>query len=166
PARLYGVSSDGRRFTGLDHTEPGRRRAAQHLRKTGRRADRGRRRRGPAYYGMTPDGLVRDVDRSRDFTEISVTRWAADDDKPLLGICRGCQVANVALGGTLYRDIPKEHPGYNGIDHDLWGKFPRDYRAHTVAIAPQTRLASAIGETAPWVNSMHHQALRDVAPKL
>jgi putative glutamine amidotransferase len=120
----------------------------------------------PAYYGMTADGLVRDVDRSRDFTEISVTRWAADDDKPLLGICRGCQVANVALGGTLYRDIPKEHPGYNGIDHDLWGKFPRDYRAHTVAIAPQTRLASAIGETAPRVNSMHHQALRDVAPKL
>ena len=120
----------------------------------------------PSYYGMAGDGLVRDVDQARDFTEISVTRWAADENKPLLGICRGCQVVNVALGGSLYRDIPKEHPGFNGIDHDLWGKFPRDHRAHTVNIEPQTHLASAVGETTPKVNSMHHQALRDVATRL
>ncbi len=120
----------------------------------------------PAEYGMESGGLVDEVDKPRDFTELNVTRWAADDNKPLLGICRGCQVVNVALGGTLYRDIQVEYPTPNGIDHDLYGKFPRDHIAHTVEVDASSKLASVVGETTPAVNSMHHQALRDVPPKL
>lgn len=120
----------------------------------------------PAFYGMTGDGLVHDVNRDRDVTEIDVARWAASDDKPLLGICRGCQVVNVALGGSLYRDIAVEYPGVNGIDHDLFGKYPRSHPAHPVQIDPGTRLASILADTQPAVNSLHHQALRDVPPNL
>ncbi len=120
----------------------------------------------PAFYGMADDGLIRSVDADRDTAEVNIALWAADDNKPLLGICRGCQVLNVALGGTLYRDIEKEYPGYNGIDHDLWGKFPRGHLAHAVNVEPGTRLAAAVGEESVLVNTMHHQALRDVAPRL
>lgn len=120
----------------------------------------------PACYGMTADNLVHGVDPLRDRAEIDLTRWSAADDRPLLGICRGCQITNVALGGTLYRDIQTEYPGYNGLDHDLWGKVPRDYLAHSINIRPETHLASLLGESVPQVNSLHHQALRDVAPPL
>src|SRR5262249_47533045 len=54
----------------------------------------------PSAYGMADNGLVTEVDTIRDAAEFHMTRWAAEDNKPLLGICRGCQVANVALGGT------------------------------------------------------------------
>ncbi len=120
----------------------------------------------PAEYGMESSDLVSSVHPARDFTELNITRWAAADDKPLFGICRGCQVANVALGGTLYRDILTEYPHNNGIDHDLWGKFPRHHVAHTVAIKPSTRLAAVVGESTPPVNSMHHQAVRNLPSNL
>jgi putative glutamine amidotransferase len=120
----------------------------------------------PALYGMDSSHLAHEVDRERDLAEINVVHWAAADDKPLFGICRGCQVINVALGGTLYRDIQAEYPGYNGIDHALWDKFPRDHIAHTVSVEPTTHLAAVIGVSRPPVNSLHHQALRDIAPGL
>jgi putative glutamine amidotransferase len=120
----------------------------------------------PAEYGMDSGGMVEEVDKERDITELNVTRWAAEDDKPLLGICRGCQVANVALGGTLYRDIQAEYPTKNGVDHDMWGKAPRHHIAHTVAVKPESKLATAVGEQVSQVNSMHHQALRDIPPQL
>src|SRR3954469_21702457 len=85
-----------------------------------------------SQYGMTNDGLVEGIDLDRDVTEISVARWAASDDKPLLGICRGSQVVNVALGGTLYRDIPTEYGAPSDIDHDQSGKAPRGFEAHPV----------------------------------
>src|SRR5258707_4485752 len=117
----------------------------------------------PSLYGMADDGSVHNIRRERDVTEINVTRWAAADDKPLFGICRGIQVANVALGGTLYRDIAIEYPGYNGVEHDQWGKFPRGHEAYAVEIDPGTQLAQALGTSTVNVNTLHHQALRDVA---
>jgi putative glutamine amidotransferase len=120
----------------------------------------------PALYGMESSDLAREVDPARDAAEINVVRWSAADDRPLFGICRGCQVINVALGGTLYRDIRAEYPGYNGIDHALGDKFPRDHIAHTVSVEPTTRLAAALAASRSPVNSLHHQALRDVAPGL
>lgn len=120
----------------------------------------------PAAYGMSEDSLVSEVDTARDSAEFQMTRWAVEDNKPLLGICRGCQVANVALGGTLYRDIKAEYPGYDGIRHDNWGKFPRNHRAHTVSVKSDSHLAAALGVPTVPVNSLHHQALRDVAPSL
>lgn len=126
----------------------------------------------PIYYGMTADGMAQEIEPGRDLTEISLARWARADDKPLLGICRGCQVVNVALGGTLYRDIPTEYPGDVGLDHALWGKFPRDHEGHTVALTPGSRLAQALGADGDSdgarvpVNSLHHQAVRDIPTPL
>jgi putative glutamine amidotransferase len=87
-----------------------------------------------------------------------------NDSLPLLAICRGIQVLNVALGGTLYQDIKAQVPAAG--KHD-WGKVQsREYRAHNVEITAGTRLANIVGATTVAVNSMHHQALRDVAAGL
>ncbi|HVO42335.1 MAG TPA: gamma-glutamyl-gamma-aminobutyrate hydrolase family protein, partial [Aggregatilineales bacterium] len=71
----------------------------------------------PIHYGMTNAGLSKTIDPARDMVELAIARWAAANDKPTLGICRGCQVINVALGGTLYQDLAVEVPG--ALDHDL-----------------------------------------------
>ena len=82
----------------------------------------------PAEYGLGPIDDLRDVDDDRDRVELALARWAAAEEKPLLGICRGAQAFNVALGGTLYRDIATEHPG--GQKHDYYPGWPRAHRAH------------------------------------
>ncbi|MBE2193208.1 MAG: gamma-glutamyl-gamma-aminobutyrate hydrolase family protein [Anaerolinea sp.] len=124
----------------------------------------------PALYGMSSDAEsfgVYGVDSTRDQVEVHLAQWAQQEDKPLLGICRGAQMINVALGGTLYRDIAKEYAHPKQIDHALWGKFPRDHYGHAVNINPESRLAAALaGETHAPVNSLHHQAIRDLAPLL
>jgi putative glutamine amidotransferase len=121
----------------------------------------------PEHYGMADNGLIADVDPARDVAEINLVKWAYAEDKPLLGICRGCQVANVALGGTLYRDIRAEYPGFNGIEHELEDGFPHDHYSHSVAVVSQSQLAGALGQSASYpVNSLHHQALRDIAAPL
>ena len=83
-------------------------------------------------------------------------------NKPILGICRGIQFLNAALGGTLYQDLPTEHP--SEIGHSM--KPPYDRMAHTVHIWPMTPLASLLGKTELEVNSCHHQAIRSLAPSL
>ncbi|HLY27452.1 MAG TPA: gamma-glutamyl-gamma-aminobutyrate hydrolase family protein [Aggregatilineales bacterium] len=120
----------------------------------------------PVLYCMSGDGMVYDVDGERDRVETAIVRWASHEDKPLFGICRGAQVANVALGGTLYRDIAKEHPGFDGMDHELSEKTGRDQVAHAVEIKAGSKLSSLIGQDSLQVNTLHHQALRDVAPRL
>jgi putative glutamine amidotransferase len=121
----------------------------------------------PERYGMIDNGLIADVDPVRDAAEINLVKWAYADDKPLLGICRGCQVANVALGGTLYRDIRAEYPGFNGVAHTLPEGFPRDHYTHSVTVVSQSRLAGALGQSTNLpVNSLHHQALREIAAPL
>lgn len=115
----------------------------------------------PAHYGEAIHSRVHLVSPEHDTTELTLARWAISDNLPLLAICRGIQVLNVALGGTLYQDIQDQVPGAG--KHD-WGKdHPRDHRPHTVNIADGTRLARIVGATTMAVNSMHHQALKDVA---
>ena len=120
----------------------------------------------PECYGVSDnDGVeLRSVDTDRDATEIALTRWAVRDDKPLLGICRGIQVMNVALGGTLYRHIPTEYP--TAIDHDLDGVGSRRIEGHSVTIRPGTRLAELLGQTTVPVNTMHHQAVQSLGMAL
>jgi putative glutamine amidotransferase len=122
----------------------------------------------PARYGMSADDLVEGVSEDRDRIEIDMVRWAAAEDKPLFGICRGSQVANVALGGTLYRDIPKEYAGDTGIDHDYSARAQNDRGdvAHPVKVDGGTTLASILGTQEIQVNTMHHQSLREIAPAL
>ncbi|NLS77216.1 MAG: gamma-glutamyl-gamma-aminobutyrate hydrolase family protein [Chloroflexi bacterium] len=116
----------------------------------------------PARYGQKPHPQLGPVDPLRDEIEIALARAAGLRDLPTLAICRGIQVLNVALGGTLYQDIPSEVAG--ALPHPYRPGNRRDYLAHTVQISPGTRLAAILPTEGPLpVNSMHHQAVRDVA---
>jgi putative glutamine amidotransferase len=106
------------------------------------------------------------VDPARDRVELQLARWAAADKKPILGLCRGLQVINVALGGTLFQDIRAEKPG--ALKHDCFPNegYRRDYRAHDVALAAGSRLRAAFESPTIAVNSMHHQGIKDLAAAL
>lgn len=105
----------------------------------------------PALYGAEPHPGLRTTNRTRDEWEIALVRTAQRTGLPLLAICRGVQVLNVALGGTLVQDIPSEIP--DALEHDRH----RDYRAHPIAIEPGSRLAEIVG-CAMEVNTSHHQS--------
>lgn len=105
------------------------------------------------------DGL----DEARDSTELNLMRAACRDGKSVLGICRGAQVMNVALGGTLYTHIPDQLKG--ALDHDYPGNR-RKTIVHPVNVDETSRSAEVFGETLLQVNSLHHQGLKDIAPGL
>lgn len=118
----------------------------------------------PAEYGEQPIDNLNDVDAPRDRTELVLARWAASEDRPVLGICRGQQLLNVALGGTLYQDLL--HQGVTTVHHADDDGRPRNAFIHTVRLDPGSHLAQLIDETTVDVNSLHHQAVKDVAPTL
>jgi putative glutamine amidotransferase len=121
----------------------------------------------PALYKMDATHVkMHAVNDARDAAEVRYVQWAVAEDKPVLAICRGHQVANVALGGTLYRDIAAEYPGFNGLIHDVSTDDARTRLAHHVEVDPGSRLAQILGAYTVKVNSLHHQALREVAPQL
>jgi len=105
-----------------------------------------------------------ELDELRDALELPLAREAWRLGLPILGICRGVQVLNVALGGSLIQDIPS----HCGLDGDLhYSGTPEEaVEAHPVAIAPGSRLAALVGGTEASVNSRHHQAVLRVAPGL
>jgi putative glutamine amidotransferase len=117
----------------------------------------------PSGYGAPPDPRVAGVDEGRDAAELALARWAAGASRPLFGICRGLQVLNVALGGSLYADVA-EHPGAER--HAYYPGLPADLRPHTARVAAGTRLAEVLGAPLVEVNSLHHQACRSLAPGL
>jgi putative glutamine amidotransferase len=110
-----------------------------------------------------PHPRIEDVDPERDSVELKLLNAAASDGKPFLGICRGCQVMNVALGGTLYTHIPDQLPG--ALDHSYPGNMRR-VLVHQVKIEEGTYVAEIFGEPIIQVNSLHHQGLKDIAPSL
>jgi putative glutamine amidotransferase len=117
------------------------------------------------YYDSEHPELISEVDDDRDRVEIFLARLAVAQQKPLLAICRGHQLLNVALGGTLYEDITLQLPA--ALRHDNFNLFPRNHLAHSVAIVPGSRLAARFnGMPEVRVNSLHHQGVRDLAPKL
>jgi len=118
----------------------------------------------PAAYGEEPLPGVAGIDPLRDRLELWLSRRALDADLPLLAICRGVQVLNVASGGTLYQDVVSQHPG--AIRHSFRSEHPRSYLGHSVSIERHTRLAGILGEGSVPVNSLHHQAVKTVAPGL
>jgi putative glutamine amidotransferase len=115
----------------------------------------------PAEYGETTTHPTVEVDPVRDRYELLLAREAMARDLPLLAICRGAQVLNVAAGGTLFQDLPSQHP--SPIRHTV--EQPKHAIAHDVRIAADTRLAALLGAAKPEVavNSRHHQAVREVA---
>jgi putative glutamine amidotransferase len=119
----------------------------------------------PEYYGDYVTDYDHDISRLRDKAEITLVQWAYEDDCPLLGICRGHQVVNVALGGTLIHDIDAKLNG-SGLEHDAHTIAQRSQVAHEVEISPDSRLADILGLTSIGVNSIHHQAVDKIAPSL
>jgi putative glutamine amidotransferase len=116
----------------------------------------------PLLYGADAHPNLKTVNDGRDSTEISLILEAERRHTPILAICRGIQVLNVALGGTLIQDIHAECPG--AFDHDAGG--PRGSPTHDISVEPSTRTSAALGGTAAKVNSLHHQSVKDVAGKL
>ncbi len=115
----------------------------------------------PRRFDGQPHPRVYDIDERRDDLEIRLVQMAADSGKPFLGICRGIQVINVALGGSLFTHISDQHSG--SLRHDWYPDVPRDYLAHPVTVAPGSRLAQVLGGEAFEVNSLHHQGLERLA---
>jgi putative glutamine amidotransferase len=110
----------------------------------------------PPAYGEERQEDTPNVDTPLDLTEIALVRAAVDDNVPVFGICRGQQVINVALGGSLRQHID---------GHDMHGR-PRDLLSHSIDIVPGSELAQATAGETLMVNSLHHQSVKDVAPGL
>jgi len=117
---------------------------------------------GPEHFGQHPHPAMGTPHRGRDEYELALTRAARERRIPTLAICRGAQIVNVALGGTLLQDIPSLKP--SAADHDQSNR--RTERVHPIAIERGSSLASIVGDTSIAVNSSHHQAVDGVAPTL
>lgn len=105
----------------------------------------------PELYGHDPHPLLGEVERGRDDWELALIRAALDRRIPMLCVCRGAQMLNIALGGTLVQHLPDDS------GHALWDT-PRTDRCHTVRVAPGTRAAELYGDSLV-TNSLHHQAV-------
>ena len=117
----------------------------------------------PACYQQTPRIELREVDAARDEMEIDLARMAADARKPLLAICRGLQVVNVARGGDLYQDIASILP--TGAGHDQPEGMEQE-TVHVVEIREGSRLRGIVGQSSLGTNSFHHQAVDRVGSGL
>ncbi len=115
---------------------------------------------GPHLYGQEKLPQCCYQAPLRDQQEFYMIRRLRELDKPVLGICRGIQVMNAALGGTLYQDLPTQRP--SPVIHSQ--QKPYDIPHHQVALQPGSRLYGLIGQAHLSVNSMHHQAVWDPAP--
>jgi putative glutamine amidotransferase len=113
----------------------------------------------PALYGEKRHEKVRSVNSARDATEAALISAAKRRGTPIFAICRGVQILNVALGGSLVQDIPSEC--HTTIAHDE--DTARDSRAHDIAIEPGSLIARAVGTEHCRVNSFHHQSVKRVA---
>ena len=116
----------------------------------------------PELYNESPlDGLVSSCQK-RDIMESKLLNDALAADKPILGICRGIQFLNAALGGTLYQDLPLQHP--SAVEHHQTP--PYDVPIHDVYIKKDTPLHDLLQMDSLRVNSYHHQAIRKLSPQL
>ena len=116
----------------------------------------------PSVYGEEKLPVCGDCSEARDRMERLVLEFALRDDKPVLGICRGHQLLNALLGGTLYQDLPTQHP--SAVEHHQHP--PYDAPIHSVSILPGTPLHELLGRDALPVNSYHHQAVKALSPRL
>lgn len=120
----------------------------------------------PSFYNEEPINSTVKPYPLRDKMESSLFRLVYGADKPILGICRGMQFSNVLLGGTLYQDLPSQRPGE--ISHHM--SPPYDRSAHKVTVKADTPLYVLLGDLLEngslGVNSYHHQAVKDLSPKL
>lgn len=115
----------------------------------------------PLWYEEEPREKLEEVDPVRDLYELKLIKMATDQNIPVLGICRGLQLLNVAFGGTLYQDIPSQR-GDHSVKHRQ--DLPSSYGSHRVFVDANSQLASILGKDTLAVNSLHHQAIKELAP--
>jgi putative glutamine amidotransferase len=121
----------------------------------------------PARYGQEVRAPNVETVPERDVLEFRLLEWALADGLPVLAICRGIQVLNVALGGTLHQDLPSERPG--AVAHDQMKAeppVPRPEPSHDVGVRAGSFLGDLVGAGRLPVNSMHHQGIDVLAPGL
>jgi len=118
----------------------------------------------PELYCAPMHPKVSGVEAERDALEMALVQALVRDGKPFLGVCRGLQALNVSLGGSLYTHIPEQVE--TDLRHDCYPELPRNYLAHPVRVEEGSRFASIVGEPLLQVNSLHHQAIRDLAAGL
>ncbi|OQX61534.1 MAG: hypothetical protein B6I38_08705 [Anaerolineaceae bacterium 4572_5.1] len=118
----------------------------------------------PALFNGESHPAVQGIDSERDTLELSLMRYMIEDEKPFLAICRGFQVLNVALGGTLYTHISDQVA--NSLQHDTPKDQPRGSHAHEIQVRENSRLAEILGKPILKVNSWHHQGVKDIPPQL
>jgi putative glutamine amidotransferase len=119
----------------------------------------------PAVFGEAAHPATGEIEPDRDRVELALARLIVEHDRPFLAICRGIQVLNVALGGSLVQDIPSQVP--NALPHSFDRKTtPRNYVAHPVKIDPSSQLARIMQVEVARTNSWHHQAIKQVADGL
>lgn len=112
----------------------------------------------PVRYGTAPSPALGALEPIRDDFELALLAAARAQRLPILAICRGLQLVNVAAGGTLWQDLPTERPG--PVAHEQ--AAPPSSPTHAVRIEPGSRTAEALGNGSLRVNSTHHQAIRDL----
>jgi gamma-glutamyl-gamma-aminobutyrate hydrolase PuuD len=113
----------------------------------------------PALYGEKRHEKVHSISAARDATEVALIKEAQERGTPVFAICRGIQILNVALGGTLVQDIPSQCE--TDIAHD--DESARNSRTHEIAVEPDSLIAKAVGTEHLTVNSFHHQSVKRVA---
>jgi putative glutamine amidotransferase len=118
----------------------------------------------PAVYGGVMHPSVKGIDSQRDHSDIFIARFAVNQKLPFLAICRGIQIVNVALGGTLYTHISDQHP--QAIFHTSYPDLPYNYLSHAVTVKENSLLGQICQEDSMLVNSLHHQGIKDLAPGL
>ena len=116
----------------------------------------------PALYGQEILPECGELSKSRDEMENWLIGWALEREMPVLGICRGVQMLNVHLGGSLYQDLPTQRPGR--VNHSQ--EPPYERLVHKVEVTQGSFLAGLIGAGTLSVNSLHHQAVDQTAPAL
>lgn len=115
----------------------------------------------PVYFCEESYTFNGDISPDRDKQEIALAKLAFEAGKPILGICRGIQVLNTAMGGTIYQDICSQVKGVKLLKHQQ--QAPRWYPSHSIQIEKDSRMFDCFGSETARVNSFHHQSVKDVA---
>ncbi len=116
----------------------------------------------PRFYGEEPLAHLGDLDEELDLMELGLCRAILDRDMPLFAVCRGIQVLNVALGGTLFQDVPTQVQ--EAVNHVQ--PAPKNVNTHKVNLEPGSMLSRILGRRTIMVNGRHHQAIKDTASEL
>ena len=117
----------------------------------------------PALYGEEKLECCGNIEHDRDKSDYALIKAALKFKKPIIGICRGCQIANVFFGGTMYQDIKTQLS--DKINHAAYSEHGEEI-SHTIEVIEGTPLFDMFGEKSFGINTLHHQGIKDLAPNL